>query len=132
MNILSQEEIFIKFLIIGTIISMIFEFFRRLRFHFKTTDLVTFIQDIIFTLISGFIIIKNIIDLNNGKIRFYIILGIIFGILIYSLTLKKVYVIILDVLVKICKKILKFHYNFISKCLQMHKKKGFWVVCRII
>ena len=49
MNILSQEEIFIKFLIIGTIISMIFEFFRRLRFHFKTTDLVTFIQDIIFT-----------------------------------------------------------------------------------
>lgn len=125
MNILSQEEIFIRFLIIGIIISMIFEFFRRLRFHFKTPDFVTFFQDIIFTLISGFLITKNIIELNNGKVRLYIIIGIIFGILIYSLTLKKVYVIILDVLVKFCKKILKFYYSFVSKRLQMHKKKDF-------
>lgn len=122
---LNQELIFIHFLVIGLIISMIFEVFRRLRKNIKTLDIITFIEDCIFLFLSGFLFIFNIILINNGIFRFYMIIGLVFGICIYSLTLRKGYVIILDVLVKICKKIFNICYNCLSKCLQMLIKKDF-------
>lgn len=107
MNIFSQEQIFIFFLIIGIIIGIIFDIFRVIRKSFKHYDLVTLIEDIIFTIISGTLVIYSIIKLNGGEIRFYLFLGISFGILIYSLTISNLCVIILYEFVKICKKIMK-------------------------
>ena len=102
---LNQELIFIHFLVLGIVISMLFEIFRRLRKNIKTLDIITFIEDCIFLFISGFLFILKIILINNGIFRFYILIGFIFGIGIYTLTLRRVYVIILDVFINICKKI---------------------------
>lgn len=122
---LNQELIFIHFLILGIVISMLFEIFRRLRKNIKTLDIITFIEDCIFLFISGFLFILNIILINNGIFRFYMLIGSIFGVGIYTLTLRRVYVIILDVFINICKKIFKICYNCLSKCLQMLIKKDF-------
>lgn len=108
MIVFSQEEIFLLFFIIGIIIGLIFDFFKVLRKSFKTSDIVTFVQDVIFLLISGTLIIFSIIKLNGGEVRFYLFLGIFFGILIYSLTISNLYVIILYEIVKICKKVFAF------------------------
>ena len=122
---LNQELIFIHFLVLGIVISMLFEVFRRLRKNIKTLDIITFIEDCIFLFISGFLFILKIILINNGIFRFYMIIGFIFGVGIYSLTLRRVYVIILDGFINICKKIFKICYNYLSKCLQMLIKKDF-------
>lgn len=108
MTFFSQEEIFLLFFIIGIIIGLIFDFFKVLRKSFKTSDMVTFIQDLMFLLISGTLIIFSIIKLNGGEVRFYLFLGIFFGILIYSLTISNLYVIILYEIVKICKRVFVF------------------------
>ena len=44
----SQEQVFIFFFIIGIIIGIIFDIFKVLRKSFKTPDIITFIEDLIF------------------------------------------------------------------------------------
>lgn len=119
----SQEQIFIFFFIIGIIIGVIFDIFRVLRKSFKTPDIITLAEDIIFLAISGILIIYSTIKLNNGEIRFFLFIAIFLGIFMYSLTISKICVIILYEFVKICKKIFlfpKFCYDEILKC----KKKA--------
>ncbi len=121
MNVFSQEEIFLLFFIIGVIIGLVFDFFKVLRKVFKTKDLITFIEDLLFLLISGSLVVFGIIKLNGGEVRFYLFLGIFFGILIYSLTISKLYVIILYEFVRICKNIVVFFVNIFFKLLQILK-----------
>lgn len=121
MNIFSQEETFLLFFIIGIIIGIIFDFFKVLRKSFKTADIVTFIEDLIFLAISGGLILFGIIKLNGGEVRFYLFLGIFFGVLIYSLTISNLYVIILYEFAKICKKIFVFFSRIIYNILKIFK-----------
>ncbi len=117
----SQEQIFIFFFIIGIIIGIIFDIFRASRKVFKTSDNLTLIEDILFLMISGFLLIISIIKLNNGEIRFYLFIAIFLGILIYSLTISKMCVIILTGFVEICKKILFipfFLFKNIKNCIK--------------
>lgn len=122
MKTFSQEEIFLLFFIIGIIIGLVFDFFKVLRKSFKTKDLITFIEDLLFLTLSGAIIILGIIKLNGGEVRFYLFLGIFFGVLIYSLTISNLYVIILYEFVRICKKIIAFFVKIFLSILQMFKK----------
>lgn len=124
----SQEQIFIFFFIIGIIIGILLDFFRVIRKVFKTPDTITFIEDIIYIILSGTIIILGIIKLNSGEIRLFIFLGIFFGILIYLLTISNLCVIILYVFVKTCKNILNFPFLCCKKILKCSKtiiKKDF-------
>lgn len=111
----SQEQIFMFFFIIGIIIGIIFDIFKVLRKAFKTPDYITFIEDLIFLLISGILIISGILKLNGGEIRFFLFLGIFFGILSYILTISNLCVIILFTFVKTCKKILNLPINCFKK-----------------
>ncbi len=117
----SQEEVFLLFFIIGIIIGLVFDFFKVLRKSFKTKDIVTFIEDLLFLLISGTLIVLGIIKLNSGEVRFYLFLGMFFGVLIYSLTISKLYVIILYEFVRICKKIIIFFIQIFFKLLHIFK-----------
>ena len=74
----SQEQVFIFFFIIGIIIGIIFDIFKVLRKSFKTPDIITFIEDLIFIVLSGILLIFGIIKLNGGEIRFFLFLGIFF------------------------------------------------------
>ena len=107
MSTFTQEQIFIFFFVIGVIIGIIFDIFRVLRKAFKTSDTITLIEDIIFLIITGYLITLGILKLNSGEVRFYLFLAIMFGILIYSLTISNFCVIILYEFVELCKKILE-------------------------
>lgn len=122
MNYFSQEEVFLLFFIIGIIIGLIFDFFKVLRKSFKTKDIITFVEDLLFLFLTGSLIILGIIKINSGEVRFYLFLGMFFGILIYSLTISKLYVIILYEFVRICKKIIAFFVKIFLSILQMFKK----------
>lgn len=50
----SQAHIFMIFLIIGLLIGILFDIFRALRIAFKTSDLVTCIEDVIFMALTRF------------------------------------------------------------------------------
>lgn len=135
MNTFSEEQIFIIFCIHGIIIGMFLDLFRVLRKCFKTPDTLTFIEDIIFLIISGTTIVLGVVKFNNGEIRLFLFLGICLGLLLYFLTISNLYVIILSVLINLCKKMLKIPYNFVKK-LQKYvvtvTKKVFKTFCRIL
>lgn len=86
----NEFSIFLAFILIGIIISFLFDFFRILRRVYQTPDFITIIQDIAFWIISGIILLSGIFILNEGKIRAYLFIGILAGILFYIITLSGV------------------------------------------
>lgn len=113
MNIYSQSKVFCIFFLLGIFINFIFDLFRGMRKSFRFSNIVVLFQDIIFLSIAGFLFFRSLIVFNNGEIRFFMLIALIFGICIYTLTISKQCVIIVTVILKICKNIFKFIYKLI-------------------
>lgn len=110
----TQGQIFILFFLLGIVIGSIYDIFRVIRKNFKTSDFVTQIEDIIFLIIAGILMLCFILKFCIGEIRFYVFIAIFLGILLYFLTISKPYVIILNIIAKFCKKVLSFFVNLIK------------------
>jgi len=91
-NNLEQLIDFIYFIITGMILSIVFDIFRILRRSFKTSDIITNIEDVLFGLITGIIILSSIFLFNNGELRLYLFIGIAVGIIIYLLLISKYFI----------------------------------------
>lgn len=102
----NQTYLFIVFSLTGILIGFLFDLFRSLRKSFKTIDIITYIEDVLFWILTGIIILYNIWYFNNGEIRAFIILGIIMGIIIYMLTLSNIILKIFYMIIKFIKKII--------------------------
>ena len=118
----NQAYLFFIFILNGIIIGILFDFFRILRKTFKTTDFVTYIEDLLFWILTGFSIIYFIFTFNNGEIRLFMFLGIALGIFIYIFLFSsyfiKINVIIINFFKKIFGKIFKIIFipiRFIKK-----------------
>ena len=107
----NQAYLFLVFSLTGVIIGLLFDFFRVLRKSFKTSDIITYIEDILFWILTGILILFSIWYFNNGEIRLFMFFGIIIGVMIYMLTLSsiiiKIIYLILDILKKVMNKLLK-------------------------
>lgn len=111
--ILSQASLFLIFIINGIIIGIVFDIFRILRKSFKTPDIVTIIEDILFWIITGIIILYSIFVYNNGEIRFFMFIGIFLGAMLYMLLLSN-YVIKLSVkTILMLKKLLEYIFKIL-------------------
>ncbi len=97
-QVLEQLHSFAIFILVGFLIGLLFDFFRISRKTFKTSDLITSIEDVLFWILSGLLTLFTIFKFNNGDIRIYIILGIFIGIAIYMLIFSKI---VINTLVKI-------------------------------
>lgn len=101
----NQVYVFIVFILNGFLIGIIFDCFRILRKSFKTSDFVTYIEDILFGIITGLLILYSIFKFNKGELRFYLFLGVFFGLLLYFLVFSKVFIKISVTVISIIKKI---------------------------
>lgn len=111
--VLNQANLFLIFVINGVIIGVLFDSFRILRKSFKTSDFITTIEDILFWIIAGIIILYSIFVFNDGEIRFFMFIGIFLGTLLYMLLISK-YVIKISVsAIKIIKKVLKVIFKIL-------------------
>lgn len=112
-----QNQLFSFFIyvIVGILLGFIFDIFRALRKSIKNSTVATNIEDILFVIIS-FIIITTVVQIiSKGELRFYILLGIILGILIYFLSISKYIITGETWILKSIIKILKSIYNFFIK-----------------
>lgn len=103
----NQAYLFYIFILTGIMIGLVFDIFRILRRSFKTTDILTYIQDSIFWIITGGILIYTIFKFNNGEIRSYVFLGVALGLTIYLLLFSKVFIKINVEIIRIIKKIIR-------------------------
>lgn len=122
----NQLELFLIFITNGIIIGILFDIFRVLRKTFKTNDIVTYLEDILFWILTGIIILYSIFTFNSGEIRLFMFLAICIGATIYLFLFSsyfiKINVTILNILKNIILKIIKiigipfkYIYMFIRK-----------------
>jgi spore cortex biosynthesis protein YabQ len=103
----NQSYLFLIFTVNGIIIGLLFDFFRISRKVFNTSDIVTYIEDILFWILAGATMLYSIFVFNNGVLRLFMFLGIILGTLIYMVFISS-YVIKINVkIINILKKILE-------------------------
>ena len=80
----SQQTIkFLIFVNLGIIFSFIFDIIRAIRKIKKVKDKYICLQDIIYFIVIGIILLLTIINYMNTEIRMYLLLAIIIGIIIY-------------------------------------------------
>lgn len=118
----NQAYLFLIFTLDGFIIGLVFDFFRILRKSFKTSNLVTYIEDIVFWILTGFLILYSIFTFNNGEIRFFMFFGIAIGIVLYMLMLSNYLIKINISIIKTIKNVTNNNINLLKNFI---KKGGF-------
>lgn len=107
----NQAYLFIVFSLTGVVIGLLFDFFRILRRSFKTSNIITYFEDVLFWILTGVLILYNIWYFNNGEIRIYMFLGIIMGGLIYMLTLSNIIISLLSKILILIVKVLELPFK---------------------
>jgi len=131
-NNFEQLISFIYFIIVGIVLSIIFDIFRILRRTIKTSDIVTNIQDILFCIITGIIILFSIFYFNNGELRLYVFLGLLIGITFYMIFISRYFIKINVSIINFIKKILYFLIKPFIFILNFTKKLIFKPISFII
>ena len=103
---INQLHLFIIFLINGIIIGFIFDMFRVFRKSFRHKDYIINIQDVLFWICTGIILLYSSFTFNDGELRLFMILSAFLGFVIYLLTLSKIIININVKIVLFVKKIL--------------------------
>ena len=129
----NQVYVFIAFILNGFLIGIIFDCFRILRKSFKTPDFVTYIEDILFGIITGLLILYSILMFNNGELRFFLFIGIFLGLSLYLLIFIKVFmkisIFIISIINKTINIIIIIPIKFIYKLLKKIFFKPIVFVC---
>lgn len=108
---INQAYLFLIFTLNGIFIGILFDFFRILRKSFKTINLITNVEDIIFWILTGLSIIYCMYNFSDGSLRLFMFLGLGIGLTIYILTLSNF---IIKTVVKVIYIIKKFIITIIS------------------
>ena len=108
---INQAYLFLIFTLNGIFIGILFGFFRILRKSFKTINLITNVEDIIFWILTGLSIIYCMYNFSDGSLRLFMFLGLGIGLTIYILTLSNF---IIKTVVKVISIIKKFIITIIS------------------
>lgn len=123
--ITNQAYLFLIFVFNGIIIGVLFDFFRILRKSFSGRDIITYIEDLLFWILTGIILLYSIFTFNNGEIRLFMFLGVILGCIFYMITISKYFIKINVVIITVFKKIiyqiikvLTLPFQFIFKILK--------------
>ena len=120
--VINQANLFLIFTINGIAIGILFDIFRILRKSFKTSDIVTYMQDLLFWILTGFILLYSIFTVSNGEVRFYMFLGVFLGCLIYMILFSKYFININVKIIKIIKKIISIILMPIKLLIKFIKK----------
>ena len=96
----NQAYLFLIFMVNGIIIGLLFDFFRIARRVFYTSDVVTYIEDILFWILTGFTILYSIFIFNNGELRLYMLISVIIGAIIYMIFISSYIIKILIIPIK--------------------------------
>ena len=100
-SVSGQVYTFLSCILGGLLVGLIFDIFRLSRKFIKTNDIVTYIEDILFWILVGIIVLATIFLSNNGQIRGYIFLGIFLGAIFYFLVFSRMIINTLTCLIKI-------------------------------
>lgn len=121
---LLQLYSFLIYLVSGIIIGIFFDVFRILRKSFHTSDLLTYIEDIIFWIITGLFLLFVLFQISDGEIRIYNIIALLLGGILYLLTMSKIFI-------KINVKIMTFIKSLLHNIVLIPLKGLFFIIKKL-
>lgn len=83
---------FFAYMISGIIIGILFDIFRILRKSFKTPDFITYVEDVLFWILTGFFLIFVLFIVSDGQIRIYNIISLLLGSTLYMISISKYFI----------------------------------------
>ena len=114
----NQIYIILAFFITGICIGILFDIFRITRKSFKTPNLLIYIEDILFWVLTGFLLLFTIFTFTTGEIRLYMIIILMLGSFIYFLSISKYFVLINSKILNFIKSIINFLLNPVKKLIK--------------
>ena len=120
--ITNQAYLFFIFIINGILIGLLFDLFRISRKVIKTSDLITYVEDFIFWIFTGFLILYSIFVFNNGELRLFMFIGIILGAIIYIIFVSRYFIKINIQIINILKSIIRILFKPITFILAFLRK----------
>lgn len=127
-TVLTQLYSLLIFTISGIAIGVLFDLFRILRKSFKTPDIVTYIEDIIFWILTGIFFLFVLFKFNNGEIRSYVVIGLFIGVVLYMFTISKYFIKLNVCIINFIKKIVLYPIKLIWKILKQIIKPFSFIV----
>lgn len=125
----NQAYLFMVFSIVGVIIGLLFDIFRIIRKTIKTNDIITDLEDIMFWILTGIIIIYAMYKFCDGELRFFMIMGIILGTCLYIVTISQYVIKISVCIINIIKKVLIYPIISIYKLIKKIFFKPMFIIC---
>ncbi len=123
-----QLNVFVVYIITGAFCGLLFDVLRSIRKIHITGTFLTAVEDIIFFLLSLCAILSVGYKFDDGKIRYYQVLGILFGALVYYLTLSRIFIKIISFIGVI---IYKYLIKNILRIINLIKKICFFLYKKI-
>ena len=118
---LKEETItFFTFIVVGIIIGIAFDFFRAMRKVKKYNEKYVCLQDIIFFIIVGIVLITTLIYKLECSLRLYLFFSVFLGIVIYVSTMSNFVIKIFMKLIKLSNSIFDFAFlpiSFFKECV---------------
>jgi len=118
MELKEETVTFFTFIIVGIIISIIFDFFRALRKVKRYKEKYISIQDILFFLIISIVLIGTLIYKLEYNLRLYLFFSLFLGVAIYISTISSYIIKIFVLIIKLSNSIM----NFIFLPIIMYKE----------
>ena len=91
-NSINQLYTLFVFILSGAVIGILFDLFRILRKSFKTPDIITYIEDILFWILTGLFLLYILFIYIFVQLLIYIFVRLIIRIIIYFLTISKYFI----------------------------------------
>lgn len=85
--IAEQTSIFLSSLLLGVLLGCVYDLFRITRIAFLVPALFVLVEDLLFFLLSSIVLFGFILERNCGQLRWFILLGVALGWVLYYFTL---------------------------------------------
>lgn len=121
LSLSNQAYIFLITILIGLIIGIVYDVFRLIRKIFVHKNIVVYIEDIIFGIISTFICFYVLLHKNNLELRAYLVVAIALGIIFYFACISYFVMKIVYVLVKPISLLIQLIINIFKPFIKSYK-----------
>lgn len=122
-SVSGQLQVFGLAVLLGVGLGLVYEVFRLLRLAFSSQKTVVFVQDVLFSLTALISTFVFVVAVNEGQLRFFLLIGELCGFMVYYFTLGALIFRLSSLIIGTVRKILSFLFSPLKKALDRRASK---------
>ncbi len=110
-----QSTVFLYSILMGVILSLLYDIFRVLRKEIGHKNIAVMIEDILFWALCTSLMFVFVYNINSGQIRAFVFVGAAIGCILYYLTISRFLINFLCIIIDVLRKIITAIFKIILK-----------------